>query len=85
MNSSVATSIAAGWFSDPWNRSAYRYWDGKEWTGLVTRQRLAPRVLNLSDNWWDSTIAAWGFGINGVDARSRDLSLSATRFQSQVP
>ncbi len=32
-----------GWFPDPWNNSAVRFWDGRAWTGYVAVPAPAPQ------------------------------------------
>jgi uncharacterized protein len=32
-----------GWFPDPWNNSAVRFWDGRAWTGHVATPVQAPQ------------------------------------------
>jgi hypothetical protein len=31
-----AGSAIAGWYPDPWGRSAWRWWDGKQWSGWIS-------------------------------------------------
>ncbi len=33
-----------GWFPDPWNNTAVRFWDGRAWTGYVAVPAPAPRL-----------------------------------------
>ena len=85
MNISASTSTPAGWFADPWHDYTYRYWDGDRWTGLVSAHEWQPRPAHVSGTWWDASKAVWGFAGYGVDLKSRDLSFTATRFESAVP
>ena len=86
MSVSISRSTPAGWFPDPWMAYAYRYWDGEQWTGLVTAYKWPPIPARLSGSWREALRAAWNSSPgDGIDLRARDLTYAATRFQSTVP
>lgn len=39
---------AAGWYADPWQLSALRWWDGFQWTGAVSEPVAPPAVTQTS-------------------------------------
>ncbi len=39
-------SSGPGWYRDPWGRSAWRWWDGRNWTGWISPpEAVAPNVV----------------------------------------
>jgi membrane protease YdiL (CAAX protease family) len=58
-----------GWFPDPWNQSAVRYWDGRSWTGLTA----LPAPVNEPHPSFPAG-AAWGAVLTLV------LSLVSSRY-----
>lgn len=56
------TTSPAGWFPDPWDAAAVRYWDGNDWTPTTARAQptaYAPAPLKAPDGIDGNTVWIW--------------------------
>jgi hypothetical protein len=55
-----AEGVTAGWYSDPWGASVYRWWDGSAWTEHVDEGVAAPVPDDLEAQNWGRQTGLYG-------------------------